>query len=117
MCSAMTRDSCAIFTAPGQSPCIVLSSPKVIPTELSITCSPRFRTRSTPTMLLSGEADLRTPIGQAEEFYRALMVLDQETMHIKLPDEYHGTRSVSHRLMIQLYLKAWFDKYSEKPIA
>ena len=71
---------------------------------------------TTPTMLLSGEADLRTPIGQAEEFYRALKVLGKETLHVKLPDEYHGTRSVSHRLMIQLYLKAWFDKYSEKPI-
>jgi len=72
---------------------------------------------TTPTMLLSGEADLRTPIGQAEEFYRALKVLNQETLHVKLPDEYHGTRAVSHRLMIQLYLKAWFDKYKDKPIA
>ena len=71
---------------------------------------------TTPTMLLSGEADLRTPIGQAEEFYRALKVLDKETLHVKLPDEYHGTRSISHRLMIQLYLKAWFDKYRDKPI-
>jgi len=71
---------------------------------------------TTPTMLLSGEADLRTPIGQAEEFYRALKVLNQETLHVKLPDEYHGTRSISHRLMIQLYLKAWFDKYRDGPI-
>ena len=71
---------------------------------------------TTPTMLLSGEADLRTPIGQAEEFYRALKVLDKETLHVKLPDEYHGTRSVSHRLMIQLYLKAWFDKHGDEPI-
>ena len=71
---------------------------------------------TTPTMLLSGEADLRTPIGQAEEFYRALKVLNKETLHVKLPDEYHGTRSISHRLMIQLYLKAWFDKYRDGPI-
>jgi dipeptidyl aminopeptidase/acylaminoacyl peptidase len=72
---------------------------------------------TTPTMLLSGVEDLRTPIAQAEEFYRALKVLGQETLHVKIPDEYHGTRSVSHRLMIQLYLKAWFDKYRDKPIA
>jgi dipeptidyl aminopeptidase/acylaminoacyl peptidase len=71
---------------------------------------------TTPTMLLSGDIDLRTPIGQAEEFYRALKVLGQETMHVKIPDEYHGTRAVSHRLMIQLYLKAWFDRYRDKPI-
>ncbi len=72
---------------------------------------------TTPTMLLSGDIDLRTPIAQAEEFYRALKVLGQETAHVKIPDEYHGTRAVSHRLMIQLYLKAWFDKYRDKPIA
>ena len=71
---------------------------------------------TTPTMLLSGDVDLRTPIGQAEEFYRALKVLGQETLHVKLPNEYHGTRRVSHRLMIQLYLKAWFDKHGDKPI-
>ncbi len=71
---------------------------------------------TTPTMLLSGVEDLRTPIGQAEEFYRALKVLDKETLHVKLPGEYHGTRSVSHRLMIQLYIKAWFDRYRDKPI-
>ena len=66
---------------------------------------------TTPTMLLSGVEDLRTPMPQAEEFYRALKVLGQETMHVKIPDEYHGSRSVSHRIMTQLYIKAWFDKY------
>jgi dipeptidyl aminopeptidase/acylaminoacyl peptidase len=71
---------------------------------------------TTPTMLLSGVEDLRTPIGQAEEFYRALKVLGKETMHVKIPDEYHGSRSVSHRIMTQLYIKAWFDKFKDKPI-
>ncbi len=70
---------------------------------------------TTPTMLLSGVEDLRTPMGQAEEFYRALKVLDQETMHVKIPAEYHGTQRTSHRLMIQLYLKAWFDRFRDKP--
>ncbi|MDE2804208.1 MAG: prolyl oligopeptidase family serine peptidase, partial [Gemmatimonadota bacterium] len=69
------------------------------------------------TMLLSGVEDLRTPMPQAEEFYRALKVLGQETMHVKIPDEYHGSRSVSHRIMTQLYLKAWFDKFRDKPVA
>ena len=72
---------------------------------------------TTPTMLLSGVEDLRTPMPQAEEFYRALKVLGQETMHVKIPDEYHGSRSTSHRIMTQLYLKAWFDKFRDKPVA
>lgn len=66
---------------------------------------------TTPTMMLSGEADLRTPIGQAEEFYRALKILKKDTLHVKLPGEYHGSRSTSHRIATQLYLKAWFEKY------
>ena len=65
--------------------------------------------------MLSGVEDLRTPMGQAEEFYRALKVLGVETMHVKIPDEYHGTRRTSHRVMIQLYLKAWFDKFRDQP--
>jgi dipeptidyl aminopeptidase/acylaminoacyl peptidase len=72
---------------------------------------------TTPTMLLSGVEDLRTPMGQAEEFYRALKVLGKETLHVKIPDEYHGSRSVSHRIMTLLYVKAWFEKYRDKPIA
>ena len=69
---------------------------------------------TTPTMLLSGVEDLRTPIGQAEEFYRALKILKKETLHVKLPDEYHGSRSIYHRLLTQLYVKAWFEKYRVK---
>jgi dipeptidyl aminopeptidase/acylaminoacyl peptidase len=66
---------------------------------------------TTPTMMLSGMEDLRTPMSQAEEFYRALKLLKKETLHVKIPDEYHGSRSASHRILTQLYLKAWFEKY------
>ena len=45
---------------------------------------------TTPTMLLSGMEDLRTPMSQAEEFYRALKIQKKETLHVKIPDEYHG---------------------------
>ena len=34
---------------------------------------------TTPTMVMTGEADLRTPIGQSEEFYRALKMLGRRT--------------------------------------
>jgi len=70
---------------------------------------------TTPTMMLSGTIDLRTPMGQAEEFYRAMKVLGVETLHVKIPGEYHGTRSVSHQLMTYLYVKAWFERYRDKP--
>ncbi|HSE38536.1 MAG TPA: S9 family peptidase [Blastocatellia bacterium] len=68
----------------------------------------------TPTMVMTGEADLRTPIRQSEEFYRALKMLKKETLLVRMPDEYHGWRRPSHQLLQQLYLMAWFDKHSSK---
>jgi dipeptidyl aminopeptidase/acylaminoacyl peptidase len=68
----------------------------------------------TPTMLMTGEADLRTPIGQTEEFYRALKMLKKETLMVRMPDEFHGWRRPSHQLLQQLYLLAWFEKYKRK---
>ena len=68
----------------------------------------------TPTMVMTGEADLRTPIRQSEEFYRALKMLKKETLLVRMPDEYHGWRRPSHQLLQQLYLMAWFDKHSRK---
>jgi dipeptidyl aminopeptidase/acylaminoacyl peptidase len=71
---------------------------------------------TTPTMVMTGESDLRTPIGQSEEFYRALKLLKKETLLVRMPDEFHGWRRPSHRLSQQLYLLAWFDKY-KRPAA
>ena len=66
---------------------------------------------STPTMVMTGEADLRTPIRQSEEFYRALKMLKKETVLVRMPEEFHGWRRPSHRLLQQLYVLAWFDKH------
>ena len=69
---------------------------------------------TTPTMVMTGEADLRTPIAQSEEFYRALKLLKKETLLVRMPEEYHGWRRPSHRLLQQAYLMAWFEKYRVK---
>jgi dipeptidyl aminopeptidase/acylaminoacyl peptidase len=69
---------------------------------------------TTPTMVMTGEADLRTPIGQSEEYYRALKMLKKETLLVRMPEEYHGWRRPSHRLLQQLYLREWFEKYRLK---
>ncbi len=70
---------------------------------------------TTPTMVMTGEADLRTPMTQSEEYYRALKMLKKETLLVRMPEEYHGWRRPSHRLMQQLYLQAWFGKYRKQP--
>ena len=66
----------------------------------------------TPTMVMTGEADLRTPMGQSEEYYRALKMLKKETLLVRMPDEFHGWRRPSHQLLQQLYLMAWFEKHA-----
>ncbi|MFN0086279.1 MAG: prolyl oligopeptidase family serine peptidase [Blastocatellia bacterium] len=68
----------------------------------------------TPTMVMTGEADLRTPMGQSEEYYRALKMLKKETLLVRMPDEFHGWRRPSHQLLQQLYLMAWFEKHARK---
>jgi len=67
---------------------------------------------TTPTMLMTGELDLRTPMGQTEEFYQALKALGVPTAMIRFHDEYHGTGSKPSNFMrTQLYLMKWFGKY------
>lgn len=67
---------------------------------------------TTPTMLMVGENDLRTPVPQTEEFYQALKILDVPTVMIRFQDEWHGTSSnPSNFLRTQLYLRKWFEKW------
>ena len=70
----------------------------------------------TPTMLMTGVNDLRTPIGQTEEFYEALKIRKVPTAMIRFNNEWHGTSSTpSNFLRTQLYLRSWFDKYQTPP--
>ena len=67
----------------------------------------------TPTMLMCGEEDLRTPISQTEEYYQALKMNKVPTVMIRFMDEYHGTSSKpSNFLRTHGYINAWFDKHS-----
>jgi dipeptidyl aminopeptidase/acylaminoacyl peptidase len=69
----------------------------------------------TPTMLMTGELDLRTPMPQTEEFYEALKMRKVPTAMIRFKEEWHGTSSKpSNFLRTQLYLRSWFERYSTK---
>jgi dipeptidyl aminopeptidase/acylaminoacyl peptidase len=66
----------------------------------------------TPTMLMTGVNDLRTPMPQTEQFYSALKLRGVPTAMIRFNDEWHGTTSnPSNFMRTQLYLRYWFDKY------
>ena len=68
---------------------------------------------ATPTMLITGELDLRTPMGQTEEYYQALKLRQVDTVLVRIQDEYHGagTRHPSNRIRRMLYTETWFAKH------
>lgn len=74
----------------------------------------------TPTMILVGDIDLRTPPEQTEQYYRALKMRKIPTAMVRLADEYHGfngdfsLRHPSNRVAQILFLRAWFDRYRRK---
>jgi len=71
---------------------------------------------TTPTMLITGELDLRTPMAQTEEYYQALKFRKVDTLMVRIPDEYHGAagRHVSNTARRMLYVDAWFAKHLAK---
>jgi len=66
----------------------------------------------TPTLLMTGESDYRTPISQAEEYYEALKLQKIESVLMRVPDEPHGIAvRPSHHIAKLLSVLAWFDKH------
>jgi dipeptidyl aminopeptidase/acylaminoacyl peptidase len=71
----------------------------------------------TPTMLMCGENDLRTPISQTEEYYQALKMNKVPTVMVRFNDEFHGTSSKpSNFLRTFAYLNAWFEKHPTRTV-
>ena len=66
----------------------------------------------TPTLLMTGTKDLRTPLGEAEEYFAALKIRGVPTRLVPMVNEYHGTRSIpSNYLRTSLMMRKWFDEY------
>lgn len=71
---------------------------------------------STPTMLMTGVLDLRTPMPQTEEYYSALKMRGVPTAMVRFNNEWHGTSSTpSNFLRTQAYLREWFGKFTRAP--
>ena len=67
----------------------------------------------TPTMLMTGVNDLRTPMPQTEQFYSALALRKVPTAMIRFNNEWHGTTTTpSNFVRTQLFLRHWFDRHS-----
>jgi dipeptidyl aminopeptidase/acylaminoacyl peptidase len=69
----------------------------------------------TPTLVMTGEADYRTPISEAEQFYAALKLLNVDTVLVRVPEEPHGiSRRPSHHVAKMLYVAGWFEQHKPK---
>ncbi|MFN0122657.1 MAG: S9 family peptidase [Blastocatellia bacterium] len=72
----------------------------------------------TPTMVLTGEADYRTPMSDSEQYYQALKLLGVESVLVRVPDEPHGiTVRPSHHMTKMLHIIGWFDKHRKNAVA
>jgi dipeptidyl aminopeptidase/acylaminoacyl peptidase len=69
----------------------------------------------TPTLIMTGELDLRTPMAQSEEYYVALKMRGVPTALLRFEGEYHGTSSrPSSWMRTQLYMMSWYNRYPAK---
>jgi dipeptidyl aminopeptidase/acylaminoacyl peptidase len=67
---------------------------------------------TTPTMLITGENDRRTPISETEQFYQALRLRGVDSAMVRLPDTSHGIASRPSRLISKVdNILAWFERY------
>ena len=66
----------------------------------------------TPTMVMVGTADLRTPLSEAKQLYHALKLRRVETALVQIPGAYHGISNRPSQLITKvLHTIAWFERY------
>ena len=71
---------------------------------------------TTPTMLLTGELDLRTPMAESEQYYTALKLRKVPAALVRIPNAYHGIAASPSNLVSKVAaVLHWFDKYNGKP--
>ena len=69
---------------------------------------------TTPTMVLTGELDVRTPMAESEQYYGALRLEGVESSLVRIQGAYHGIAAKPSNLARKIgYILAWFDKYRD----
>jgi dipeptidyl aminopeptidase/acylaminoacyl peptidase len=67
----------------------------------------------TPTMLLTGESDLRTPISESEQYYAALKLRGVDTMMVRIPGASHSIAKRPSQLMAKVAaILEWFERHA-----
>lgn len=67
---------------------------------------------TTPTMLLVGEYDYRTPVSESEQFYQALKLQGVDASLVKISESSHFIAATPSNLIRKVaYILGWFEKY------
>ena len=67
---------------------------------------------TTPTMVVTGEQDYRTPISESEQFYQALRLRGVDTLLVRVPGASHSLDARPSLLISRVaHILAWFAKY------
>jgi dipeptidyl aminopeptidase/acylaminoacyl peptidase len=65
----------------------------------------------TPTLVIHGEADVRVPVSQGQEFYYGLRFLGRETQMVRYPREPHIFREMEHQRDSLERMLRWYDAH------
>jgi len=67
---------------------------------------------TTPTLLITGEDDYRTPISETEQYYQALKLQRVDAVMVRLPESPHGIAGKPSRMIAKIdNILAWFERY------
>ena len=67
---------------------------------------------TTPTMLLTGEEDFRTPMSESEQFYQALQLRKVDSMLVRIPGASHAIVARPSRMMVKVaHILKWFETH------
>ena len=71
----------------------------------------------TPTLVLVGDQDFRTPVSDSEQYYQALQLKGVPTGLVKVPGASHGglTARPSQSAAKASAILAWFERYRGEP--
>jgi acylaminoacyl-peptidase len=69
---------------------------------------------TTPTMVLTGEDDHRTPMSESEQYYQALKLLKVDTALVRIPGASHGIANRPSNLVAKVaHILKWFEMYQD----
>lgn len=66
----------------------------------------------TPTLVMVGTSDMRTPLSEAKQLYHALKLRKIETALVEMPGAYHNIANRPSQLIAKVdNILAWFERY------